>query len=147
MLRQRFIEHVYDRAFGNGPAGATLNRTGKQSLQPCEIDNFCAYLLQMVCRNVANFRAASLAGSAEIKDRPHFLRREAEVARTADESEGAYMPLIIDAVSAFSPRRRGKDADPLKVADRFNVHAGSAGQFTARDAPTSLTSGGHDDFP
>lgn len=97
--------------------------------------------------DVANVGTAGISRLRDIEDRPHLLRREAEVFGAPHQPEGTNMGFVVDTMAACRPRRGCKDSDMLIIADRFQIHAGSTSQLTATDAPRPLRPIGHERFP
>ena len=85
----------------------------------------------MVDGDLAHLTAAGLARTAEAEDRPHFLGREAELARAADEAKGANMLLPVQAVPTLRARRCRQDAYSLEVADGLEVDSRTAGELAS----------------
>ena len=83
--------------------------------------------LQVLRGNLPDLIAASIGWPAEIENPAHFLGSEAELPGTANEPESTKMILIVDAVAAFGPRRRGDQANLFEITDRLDVDARAAG--------------------
>ena len=86
----------------------------------------------MVDRDLLNFIAARLPGTAKGKDRSHLVRREPQLSRALDEAERANVRLGIDPVTARGPTGFIEQPDLFEVSDCLDVNARAARKFADR---------------
>jgi len=87
-------------------------------------------------------RAAAVLPQSE--ERPYFFDREAEIPRTADESQRTNVSLVIIAIAGVPTRRGLNEADLLVVAN--HAFADSANEGSLADLH-SLTVRSRSEFP
>jgi mercuric ion transport protein len=83
----------------------------------------------MACRHFPHVGTSGFAARLrKAKQRTHFVKREAQVAGTANEDQP---PQIRRTIAAIAPRaiRHWQQTDALIIADRFNVPACSTGKL------------------
>ena len=108
-------------------ARAAIERGCEQPLETSQVGHLAPHRLQVFRGDLSDLIAAGIGWPAKFEDSAHFLRSEPEFAGTANEPQGTKMILIVDAVAAFGPRRRGDQANFFEVSDRLDIDACAAG--------------------
>lgn len=84
---------------------------------------------QVPTRNTVSLSAILLRGVRHLEKRANVVEVKAKAAGMADEGQPVNISSLIVSVVSAGPCGSGQKADPLIVADRFDVGAGAARQL------------------
>lgn len=124
------IAERFDYPAVAGEAAATAADDARKFVaQQAELDDLLLDLRQMGGRDAVSLAAVAVGMVGEVEQRTDLFDRKAEVARMADEAQPRTVLGAIAAIVGIGPCRSGEEADPLVIADGFDVGAGGTRQL------------------
>ena len=122
------FERLDKGATGVIPVVASPDSRRQRPLHPPKIGNARPHVVQVDGGEIAGFGATFVPACREVEQSAHLLDREAQFARSADEAKPRDICAVVGPVAALAERHR-QQADPLVIADGFDVHPGALGQL------------------
>src|SRR5581483_8210986 len=122
-IGRRVEQRVNHGARGYRTPGAPGGHRPQRTLDLPEILDLPTDIVEVVDRDAFYLGAGIAAAIDEPQKRSHFVKREAELASTADEAEALGLALSVDALAPVAPWGGGHQPDPLVVADRLDIAA------------------------
>ena len=126
--REVAFQRLDERASGVIPVIASPDCRRQRALHPPKIGNARAHVAKMDGGEIASLGATFVPACGEVEQCANLLDRETQFARSADEAKSCDISAVIGPVAAL-PERHGQQADPLVIADGFDVHPGALGQL------------------
>jgi hypothetical protein len=121
-------QRVNDGALGHGSTVTLVGHLLQHAFDLSEDDDLLSDLVQVVDGDALNLCAGVSVPVHEIEERSDLVKRETEFPPPADEAQAPGMGFAVQAMSALGPSGVGHQPDPLVVADRLDVAAGSLRQ-------------------
>lgn len=113
----------------NGRAGTRIEASDQLTAQRLQVGEFAVDLGNMRNGDGVDFGTRRIAVVGQAQQRANLVKREAQVARAADEGKPIEMPLFVDAVVGTGARRRGNQTLGFIEADRLHLGAGGTGEI------------------